>query len=160
MIRVAVCSDIPALLAIENASFQGDRISQRSFYHLLMRANAVTLIDEKDQQVRGYLTLLFRSTSPIARIYSIATHADFLRQGVAAKLLRVAEQLALNAQCDAMRLEIRHDNIASLTFFQAHDYQLFGEYKSYYHDGMNAHRLQKSLTHLKCAKTSSMTGIL
>ena len=60
MIRAAVSSDIPALFAIENASFQYDRISQRGFVHLLTRANSLTLIDEQDKQVRGYLTLLFR----------------------------------------------------------------------------------------------------
>ena len=160
MIRAAIRSDIPALLAIETASFQHERINRRSFTHLLTGANAVTLIDEKNRQPCGYLTLLFRSNSSCSRVYSIATHPDFLRSGVAAKLLRVAEQLALTRQCDTMRLEIRKDNLASFTFFQTHGYRKFSEYQSYYVDGMNAHRLQKSLTHLMRATTSSMTGTL
>jgi len=159
MIRAAVSSDIPALFAIENASFQYDRISQRGFVHLLTRANSLTLIDEQDKQVRGYLTLLFRSNSSLSRVYSIATHAEFLSQGVAAKLLRVAEQIALNTRCDTMRLEIRKDNLISQKLFQLHGYRKFGEYPSYYQDGMDANRLQKSLRNLTRTKNTSMTGI-
>ncbi len=159
MIRAAVSSDIPALLAIENASFQHDRISQRGFVYLITYANSLTLIDEQDQQVRGYLTLLFRSNSSRSRVYSIATHGDFLGQGVAAKLLRVAEHVALKTCCDTMRLEIRKDNRASQKLFQLHGYRKFGEYPSYYQDGMDADRLQKSLRHLTRTIAPSMTGI-
>ncbi len=158
MIRVAVSSDVLALLAIENDCFQHNRIRRRSFLYLLTCANSMTLVDEENKQMRGYLTLLFRSNSPISRVYSIATRPDFLRQGVAAGLLRVAEQLALRNSCDTMRLEIRKDNLASLTFFQGRGYQKFGEYPSYYQDGMSANRLQKSLTHLTRKETMSMTG--
>ena len=53
MIRLATPFDIPALLEIEHASFDGNRISRRSFRHLLGRANALTLIDEQDGALRG-----------------------------------------------------------------------------------------------------------
>ena len=160
MIRPAVQSDIPALIDIENTSFQYDRISKRNFSHLLKTANSITLLDEKNKQVRGYLTILFRMNSSHSRIYSIATHIDFLGLGVAAKLLRIAEQIALKKQCKTMRLEIRKDNSTSLTFFQTHGYQRFGEFPSFYQDGMDAHRLQKTLTHLLRTNSSSMKTIL
>ena len=158
MIRTAVSSDISTLLRIENSSFQYDRISRRSFWHLLTSANSITLIEEKNKQVRGYLTLLFRANSTVTRVYSVATHSDFFGLGVAGKLLRVAEQIALNKQCGTIRLEIRKDNHASLKFFNTHGYQKFSEYPSYYQDGMDAHRFQKTLTHLMRTKASSTTG--
>lgn len=158
MIRAAVRSDIPALLSIENASFHLDRINRRSFLHLLTQANSTTLVDEKNKQVRGYLTLLFRANSALSRVYSIATHSDFFGMGVAAELLRVAEQIALRNHCGTMRLEIRMDNPNSLTFFKSHGYQKFGEYPSYYQDGMDAYRLYKPLTHLTRAHASPLTG--
>ncbi|PRC92436.1 GNAT family N-acetyltransferase [Solimicrobium silvestre] len=148
MIRAAISADITALLAIENSSFQGDRLTQRSFRHLLMHGNSITLVDEHNGQLRGYVTLLFRRNNSRSRLYSIATHPHFLGQGVAAMLLIAAEQAALSSNCVTMRLEIRKDNQASLQLFQHRGYRIFDEYSGYYQDGMSAFRLEKSLTHL------------
>lgn len=144
-IRPASRADIAPLLAIEHASFHGDRLSRRSFRHLLDGANALTLLDELGGQVRGYLTLLFRAGSAIARVYSIATHPRHLGQGVAAALLLAAERAALACGCTSVRLEIRHDNTPSLRLFQGRGYAIFGRHARYYEDGMDAFRLEKSL---------------
>jgi ribosomal protein S18 acetylase RimI-like enzyme len=150
LIRIATTYDIPALLEIEHASFEGNRISRRSFRHLLGHANALTLLDEQDGALRGYIMLLFRANLSLARVYSVATHPDFLGQGVAATLLLVAEQAALEHDCARLRLEVRHDNHASLRLFQSRGYCIFGQYPRYYEDGMAAHRLEKTLTrHLR-----------
>jgi ribosomal-protein-alanine N-acetyltransferase len=146
MIRAALSGDIPALLAIEHSSFEGDRLSRRSFRHLLSKGHALILLDEGIGLLRGYIILLFRANLPLARVYSIATHPACLGQGVAAGLLIAAEQSALRRGRIAMRLEIRKDNRASLRLFQNRSYAIFGEYRSYYEDGMDAFRLQKSLT--------------
>jgi ribosomal protein S18 acetylase RimI-like enzyme len=146
VIRVALFDDIPALLALENSSFEGDRLSRRSFRYLLSKGQALALADEQDGRLRGYIMLLFRRKESLARVYSIATHSDFKGQGVAAGLLLAAEQSALAHNSVAVRLEIRKDNHASLHLFQSRGYRIFGEYEDYYDDGMDAFRLQKSLT--------------
>ena len=46
MLRHATLDDIDALLKIENLCFATDRLSRRSFRHLLTRGNAATLVDE------------------------------------------------------------------------------------------------------------------
>lgn len=145
MIRPARLDDIPGLLEIEHASFEGDRLSGRSFRHLLRKGHALILLDEKNGRLRGYIALLFREKASLARVYSIATHPDCIGQGVAASLLMAAEQSAVGYWRVAMRLEIRKDNCASLRLFQNRNYQIFGEYQRYYDDGMDAFRLQKSL---------------
>lgn len=146
MIRIASPTDIPALLDIEHASFHGDRISLRSFGHLLGRANALTLLHEQEGTLNGYITLLFRAHSPVARVYSIATHPSYMGQGIAAVLLMTAEQVALERGCPTLRLEIRQDNHASLRLFQSRGYRIFGQHAAYYEDGMHAERLEKELT--------------
>ena len=146
MIRTAVSNDISALLNVENTSFVSDRISRRSFRYLLTQANALTLVDEEDDQLRGYVNLLFRKNASFARVYSIATHPDYLGRGVAAGLVIAAEHAARERNCATMRLEIRKDNDASIQLFQSHGYRIFGEYLVYYEDGMDAFRLEKSLT--------------
>ncbi len=146
MIRIASPADIPALLAIEHSSFKGDRLSNRSFRYLLNKGHALILLDEGIGLLRGYIVLLFRANASLARVYSIATHPNCLGQGVAAGLLIAAEQSALRHGRMRMRLEIRMDNQASLRLFQNRGYVIFGEYRNYYDDGMDAFRLQKSLT--------------
>lgn len=145
-LREAGPDDLEALIAIEEASFDSDRLSRRSFRHLLTEGNSATLIDEADGVIRGYLTLLFRSNVSLARIYSIATAPRFLGQGVATGLLRAAEELALACNCVAMRLEIRKENLASQALFERQGYSVFGEHAAYYEDGMDALRFEKSLT--------------
>ena len=81
VIRPARASDVDALAAIENAVFDTDRISRRSFRQLIERKTAETLIAESDGRVAGYAMVLFRTGSGVARLYSIATGSGFCRQG-------------------------------------------------------------------------------
>lgn len=144
-IRVARTQDLAALVAIEEACFASDRLSRRSFRHLLTEGNSVTLVDAPGAHLRGYLTLLFRAYVPLARVYSIATAPGCGGRGVAAGLLTAAEALALARGCVAMRLEIRKDNLASQRLFLGRGYAVFGEHAAYYEDGMDALRLEKWL---------------
>ncbi|MFZ1327163.1 MAG: ribosomal-protein-alanine acetyltransferase, partial [Candidatus Contendobacter sp.] len=64
MLRHATLDDIPALLTIEQQCFGTDRLSRRSFRHVLTHGNATMVLDEDRGLVRGYVLLLFsRSTS-------------------------------------------------------------------------------------------------
>lgn len=145
VIRRASRSDINELLRIENACFAGNRLDRRRFRYLLTGAHAVTLVDADGVRVRGYILLLFRANSPIARIYSIATDPDHSGQGVAARLVDAAERLGRAHGVERLRLEIRVDNAASLTLFLGRGYRTFGRHTGYYHDGMDALRLEKPL---------------
>jgi len=144
-IRLATPRDIAALVAIENASFPGDRLDRRRFRYLLTQANSVAFIDVDRAVVRGYILLLLRTGWRGARIYSVATHPAHLGCGVAARLLTAAEHWAAAHGCAEVRLEVRIDNAASLALFRKRGYVVFGRYGAYYHDGMDAQRLRKTL---------------
>lgn len=144
-VRAADAGDISVLLAIEQASFSSDRLSRRSFRHLLTQGNSVTLMGEVDGHSCGYVTLLFRADVSLARVYSIATAPGWHGRGIASALLRAAEALALARHCAAIRLEIRKDNASSRQLFLRHGYTVFGGHADYYEDGMDAVRLEKSL---------------
>ncbi|MEI2780403.1 MAG: peptidase C39 family protein [Candidatus Competibacter sp.] len=145
MLRHATLDDIPALLAIENRCFATDRLSRRSFRHLLTHGNAVTLLDEHDGQIRGYVLLLFSRGTSMARLYSIAVHPENGRRGIGDRLLEAAETAALERDCVSMRLEVRRDNPASLALFRRHGYRQFEEAPDYYEDHMDALRFEKRL---------------
>ncbi|HRD65138.1 MAG TPA: peptidase C39 family protein [Candidatus Competibacter sp.] len=145
MLRHATLDDIPALLGIEQLCFATDRLTRRSFRHLLTRGHAVTLLDENDGQIRGYVLLLFSRGTSMARLYSIAVRPECGRHGVGNRLLEEAERAALERDCVSMRLEIRRDNPASLALFRRHGYRQFEEVLDYYEDHMDALRFEKRL---------------
>ena len=145
MPRYATLDDLPALLEIENRCFATDRLSRRSFRHLLTRGHAATLAAENVGQIQGYVLLLFSHSTSIARLYSIAVHPDHVRRRVGDYLLEAAEAVALERDCVSMRLEVRRDNPASLGLFRRHGYRQFKEVPDYYEDHMAALRFEKRL---------------
>ncbi|KAB7624397.1 GNAT family N-acetyltransferase/peptidase C39 family protein [Alkalilimnicola sp. S0819] len=145
MIRTAGLEDLSALLVLEAQAFAGDRISRRSFRHLLTRAHALTLVDERDGGLAGYVLLLFRRGLSLARLYSIAVAPDWRGQGVASGLVTAAEHAALDHGCVLMRLEIRRDNAPSQALFVGLGYRPFGEISHYYEDAADARRYEKYL---------------
>lgn len=145
MLRHANLDDLPALLVIENHCFNTDRLSRRSFRHLLTRGHAATLLDEEAGRIRGYVLLLFSRGTSMARLYSIAVHPDFAHCRIGDRLLDAAEVAAQERDCVSMRLEVRRDNPASLKLFQRHGYRPFKEVLDYYEDHMAALRFEKRL---------------
>ncbi|HRX71346.1 MAG: GNAT family N-acetyltransferase/peptidase C39 family protein [Gammaproteobacteria bacterium] len=145
MPRLAALADLPALLTIENRCFHSDRLSRRSFRHLLTRGHATTLVEEEAEQICGYVLLLFSRGASMARLYSIAVHPDFARRRIGDRLLEAAEAAALERDCVSMRLEVRRDNPPSLNLFRRHGYRQFKEVLDYYEDHMTALRFEKRL---------------
>lgn len=145
MIRDAKLSDLNALVAIENASFEIDRFSRRSFRYLLTKANAVNKVFEQGGRLCGYVTLLFNTGTSLARLYSVAVDPGCRKQGVGAALMAVAEASALENECIALRLEVRRDNASSIRLYERLGYKSFGTIPDYYEDHMEALRFEKRL---------------
>ncbi len=145
MIRPASLDDLDALVAIEQRSFDSDRLSRRSFRHMLTRGRAMTLVDELAGVLRGYVLVLFHTGTSLARLYSIAVAPGLRGQGVGEGLVRAAEAEVLARECVVMRLEIRLDNASSQALFRRLGYRQFGTYADYYEDHMGALRFEKPL---------------
>jgi len=145
MLRHATLDDIPALLTIEQQCFATDRLSRRSFRHVLTHGNATMVLDEDRGLVRGYVLLLFSRSTSVSRLYSIAVQPDQARCGIGDRLLAAAEAAALDHDCVSMRLEVRRDNPASLALFLRRGYHQFAETPDYYEDHMDALRFEKRL---------------
>ncbi len=149
MIRPATLADIPNLVEIENHCFSTDRISRRSFRHLLTKGHAVTLVFEENRSLLGYVMVLFNSGTSLSRLYSLATIPEARGKGVGAALVKGAEDAAIEQDCAYMRLEIRIDNEASNNLFQKLGYRQFGTYDDYYEDHADAYRYEKMLIQQK-----------
>ncbi len=144
-IRPAQSSDLPALLALERRCFDGDRLTRRSFQHMLTRAHACLLVAGVDGQVAGYALLLFHTGTSLARLYSLAVDPALQGRRIGGALLRHAEAAALKQDCLYLRLEVRSDNVGAIAFYEGAGYREFGIHADYYEDHMQALRLEKRL---------------
>lgn len=144
-IRPASLEDLEPLLDLEEASFDGDRLTRRRLRHLLTRANAAVFVAEDDEGLTGSMVVLFRRTTGTAHVYSIAVARRARGQGVGRRLLDEAEREAWRRERAWMRAEIRKDNTASIRLFESCGYRRFGEYEGYYEDEMDAWRVEKTL---------------
>jgi len=127
------------------ALFPGDRLSRRSFRHLLTRANADILIRDADGTIGGNIVLLYRRNSRLARIYSLIVHPSRRRQGIAKALIEGAVKVATNRGCDKLALEVRADNLEAQHLYQSLGFIRTRRIAGYYEDGAPAIRLEKKL---------------
>jgi ribosomal protein S18 acetylase RimI-like enzyme len=145
MIRPATPDDLDALVRIENHSFETDRLSRRNFRYLLTKANAATLVDERDGTIRGYSMLLFHTGTSLARLYSYAVDPACRGRGVGSELVEASERWALDRECVTLRLEVRRDNLASTRLFEKLGYRYLEIVPDYYEDHASALRFEKNL---------------
>ena len=145
MIRDARLSDLKALVDLENRCFEIDRFNRRQFRYLMTRAQARLLVDVRRKDLAGYVLLLFRRGTSLARLYSIAVAPAFRGKGAARSLLEAAEDAAREADCAYLRLEVRRDNAESIRLYRKAGFRKLGELGDYYEDGMEALQFEKAL---------------
>lgn len=145
-IRAATPADLATLQAIETTSFTQDRISPRAMAHHLRSGSADVLIATLGSEPAGYALLLYRSTSTLARLYSIATLPVARGKGVGRRLMAALERSATKRGCDRLRLEVREKNTPAIALYESLGYRRIGRYEDYYQDGAPALRFEKQLT--------------
>lgn len=145
-IRPASSTDATTLLDIETASFTQDRISPRAMAHHLRSGRADVLLATLGYEPAGYALLLYRSTSTLARLYSIATLPSARGKGVGRRLMTALERAAIKRGCNRLRLEVREKNTPAIALYESLGYRRIGRYEDYYQDGASALRFEKQLS--------------
>lgn len=144
-VRPARRADLPALLALEQRAFRGDRLSARQFRHHLRNPSAWFAVAEVEGHLAGNALLFFRRGSRAARLYSIVVAPKARGRGVGARLLVAAEAAARRRGCRELRLEVRQDNVAAIGLYEGAGYQRVAELPEYYEDGAAGWRYARSL---------------
>jgi [ribosomal protein S18]-alanine N-acetyltransferase len=144
-IRRATVADLSALVQLEHATFEHDRLSERQWHRHLHSDSAVVLAAARDRALAGAAVLFFRSGSRVARLYSIATAASARGEGIGTQLLDACERVARRRRCGRLRLEVRQDNLAAQRLYERHGYRRIASVVAYYEDGADAWRYEKTL---------------
>jgi [ribosomal protein S18]-alanine N-acetyltransferase len=145
IVRPATAADLPAIEAIENAVFDGDRLSRRSLRYFLASDTALVLALALQDHVLGYSLVAFRKGSKRARLYSLALDPAEHGRGLGRFLLRSSENAARAHGAAFMRLEVRTDNAGAIALYEKNGYRLFGRIEDFYEDGADALRFEKAL---------------
>ncbi|MBI3899721.1 MAG: GNAT family N-acetyltransferase [Gammaproteobacteria bacterium] len=143
-LRRARLSDIDALLELERV-FPTDRLSRRSFQHLLLRAHADVWIGVLGDHLVANIAVLYRADSKRARIYSLVVAPAARGRGIAQTLLALAEKSARRRGRERLYLEVRLDNRAAIALYRKLGYQRRQRLPGFYEDGTDALRLEKNL---------------
>lgn len=145
-IRHATPADLESLVAMEQASFSGDRLSRRQLGYHLGNPKAAFLLGTLEGEIAGYGLLLFRSGSRLARLYSLAVAASARGRGLGYALLAEAEIAARRRGCKHLQLEVRVDNAAAIALYERTGYRRVASLDGYYEDGAGGWRYRKGLS--------------
>ena len=149
-VRSAILSDIDALIALEQASFDCDMLSKRSFRRHIQSAHSDLLVAvEDDGTLLGYGLVLNRKGTRLARLYSLAVASTARGKGIAQLLLAQLEACAAQNERHYMRLEVAKNNRSAITLYEKCGYRIFGEYQNYYEDQTDALRMHKRVRTLR-----------
>ena len=146
-IRPAQLLDLEELVSLENASFDTDKLSRRSFRHWLGTQHRALLVAEMADKVVGYILIIYHPGTRLARIYSLAVALQHRGAGIAKRLILAGEQAADDDDRFYVRLEVSVDNTAAIKLYESLGYQKFGIYRDYYQDHKDALRYQKRIRH-------------
>jgi len=139
-------TDVPDLLRIEAACFDGDRLSVRAFRRHCVSQAADLFLARALGEAMGYALVFHRAGAGVGRLYSIAARPEARGRGVASALLETCERASRRRGMRAIRLEVREDNAAAISLYTRRGYVAFGRHDAYYEDGAPALRMEKALS--------------
>lgn len=144
-LRRARAGDLAALVALEQASFAGDRMSERQWRRHLHSPRAMVIVAVDRGALLGAAIGFLHAAHDIARLYSLATSDAARGRGVGDRLVAAIERAARAAGRHRLRLEVREDNAAALRLYARRGFRPIGRRAAYYDDGQDALRFEKTL---------------
>lgn len=145
-IRRATRADVDALLALEEATFDSDRISRAQWRRHIDSASAAVFVSGTRGSVDAAAVVFHRRNSRAARLYSLAVGAHARGTGLGGALLAAAEADARRRGCTSMRLEVRADNPSAIALYERRGYTRIARLPGFYEDGADGWRYAKRLT--------------
>jgi ribosomal-protein-alanine N-acetyltransferase len=129
-VRPATSSEVAAILAIERQSPSAAHWTSEQYNNLLR--NGVVLVSEEAGKLAGFICA--KAVAGEWEIENVVVAPEFLRRGIASRLLSRLIQQARNAEASAILLEVRESNEPARRLYEKHDFRDVGRRRAYYND--------------------------
>jgi [ribosomal protein S18]-alanine N-acetyltransferase len=136
--------DFESLWRMDQECFpRGISYSKQELRAFMRHRGSFTLVatDEKEK-LQGFIVALCGASG---HVITIDVGPGARRSGVGSGLLRAAEERMRAARCAAVGLETAVDNVAALSFYKRHGYNVIRTLPRYYSNGVDALVLKKDL---------------
>ncbi len=143
-IRPMNIADIPAVYQIEKESFQYPWSKKEFFVELVRNRFARYFVCYLEKEMVGFLGLwLIMDEGHIA---NIAVKPSYRNKGIGHFLMDFGEQLAIQARCKTIVLEVGVGNATAIAFYEKRGYKVTHRRKNYYaHSFEDAYEMIKEL---------------
>lgn len=128
-LRTPSASDMPAVAAIEDASF-ADPWSAREFSSVLAVDHSIFLIAESSGEIVGYVVAI--SVLDEAEILNVAVSPSRRGEGIGGVLLDAALAQVESRGAESVFLEVRVSNVAAMALYQSRRFAEISKRKNYY----------------------------
>ena len=145
-VRRATRADIDALLALEHATFDSDRISRAQWRHYIGSTSTAVFVNGTPKRADAAAVVFYRRNAQAARLYSLAVGGHARGGGLGSALLAAAEADARARGCTSMRLEVRADNPSAIALYERRGYTRIAHLPAFYEDRTDGWRYMKRLT--------------
>lgn len=144
VIRPMAEADIERVVALEREIFS-DAWPRRAFQEMFEEDAWQALVAEVESSVIAYACFFFVAGE--VHLANIAVDAPYRRKSVAKLLLRHILQLARDARCGVILLEVRESNAAARNFYRQAGFTELYQRKGYYRNPVeNAIVMSKTLS--------------
>lgn len=141
-LRPAVAADVPAIFALESATFPGPW-SERTFYLELENDISTFKVLKLGGELIGYYDLW--SCGGEAHLLNVAVAAAYRRRGYGEMLLKDAIREARRTASDRIVLEVRTSNVAAISLYEKFGFKKITQRRRYYADGEDADIMIKDI---------------
>ena len=150
IIRKATQIDLPKIIKLEKSCFENKiAYSPQQLKYLITSANSNSLVETYENEIRGFLVVLYKKGTNVAGIETISVDDQHRGKGIAKKLLFSSEEDMINKGIKKIRLEVSMGNISAIKLYQKTGYRIKSILKDYYyfeHFGTrNVYRMVKEL---------------
>lgn len=130
-IRWMIRRDMPAVLEIENQSFEFPW-SEEDFIRCLRQRNCIGMVAEEDDQVVGFM--IYELHKNRLHILNFAVHPEYRRRGVGGSMVNKLVGKLSHDRRNRIMLEVRETNLDAQLFFRYGGFKAVSVLRDFYDD--------------------------
>jgi ribosomal-protein-alanine N-acetyltransferase len=129
-IRSATLDDLPAILAIERQALSAAHWPEEEYQQLVK--TGVVLVAEQPGKLCGFVSA--KAVAYEWEIENVVVASEFLRQGIADRLMQALIDQAEEAGASRILLEVRESNRPARRLYEKHTFREVGRRLNYYNN--------------------------